>query len=380
MPESYDVIIVGLGAMGSATAYHLARRGQRVLGLERFSAGHTRGSSHGESRIIREIYFEHPLYVPIVQRAYELWQELEQESGTRLLTITGGLMIGPERGTLVSGVRRSAAEHRIAHEVLSAPEINARFSGFDVSDENVAILDPRGGYLDADACVRTHLALAERSGARLHFDEPVVSWTSDGKSVRIVTSRGRYEARQLVVSAGPWASTLFPDLELPLAVERQVLAWFEPSTHAEWYDPSRFPIYLWEYAVGRLAYGFPRLAKGVKAAVFHEGDIVSDSDAIARSVDPAEIQRVRDALRPFLPGVASGALRDATVCPFTNTPDTHFLIDVHPSFSNVLISSPCSGHGFKFASAVGELQADLLVDGHARIDLSPFRLGRFQIR
>jgi sarcosine oxidase len=198
--------------------------------------------------------------------------------------------------------------------------------------------------------------------------------------VTVETDRGRYSAHQLVVSAGPWVSALVPDLDLPLSVERQVLVWLEPTTHAEWYAPTRFPIYLWEYGAGQLAYGFPRLAPGVKAAVFHAGEIVRDPDAMPREVAPEEIQRVRDALRHILPDVADGALRDAKVCPFTDTPDTHFLIDFHPSFANVLVSSPCSGHGFKFASAIGELQADLLVDGRCRFDVSPFRLARFPAR
>jgi sarcosine oxidase len=380
MTDSFDVIVVGLGAMGGATAFHLARRGQRVLGLERFGSGHARGSSHGESRIIREIYFEHPLYVPIVRRAYELWHELERESGERLLTITGGLMIGPEDGTLVTGVLESAAAHDIPHEVLSTAELRARYPGLDPSEAVVGVVDARAGYLDADACVRAHLALAARSGATLHFDERVMSWESDGQRVHVATDRGRYSARQLVISAGPWVNALLPDLDLPLSVERQVLVWLEPTAHAEWYAPRRFPIYLWEYGVGQLAYGFPRLAQGVKAAVFHAGEIVRDPDAMSRTVAPAEIQRVRDALRHLLPDVANGALRDAKVCPFTNTPDTHFLIDVHPSFANVLVSSPCSGHGFKFASAIGELQAELLVEGRGRFDVSPFRLARFPTR
>jgi sarcosine oxidase len=366
--------------MGGATAFHLARRGQRVLGLERFEPGHAHGSSHGESRIIREIYFEHPLYVPIVRRAYELWHELERESGQRLLTITGGLMIGPEDGRLVTGVLESAVTHDIPHDVLSGTELKARFPGFDASASAVAVVDERAGYLDADACVRAHLALAAQFGAELHFDERVIAWESDGQTVNVETDRGRYSARQLVISAGPWANALLPDLDLPLSVERQVLVWFEPTTHAERYDPTRFPIYLWEYGAGQLAYGFPRLAQGVKAAVFHAGEIVRDADAIPRSVMPDEIQRVRDALRHLLPDVADGALRDAKVCPFTDTPDTHFLIDFHPSFANVLVSSPCSGHGFKFASAIGELQADLLVDGRSRFDVSPFRLARFATR
>ena len=377
MTDSFDVIIVGLGAMGSATAWHLARRGRRVLGLEQFPAGHALGSSHGESRIIREIYFEHPNYVPLVRRAYELWRDLERESGARLLTITGGLMIGRTDGKLVSGVLRSAEAHDIPHEVLAAEEVNERFSGFELRGDDVAVLDRRAGILDADACVRAQLDVASRLGAALHFEEQVTAWASDGDHVRVETTRGRYVARQLVLSAGPWMSKLLPALSSALVVERQVLAWFEPATHSGQYESSRLPIYLWEYGGGHMGYGFPRLASGVKAAVFHDGDVVRDPDAIQRSVEPHEIERIRDALTHILPGVASGALRDAKVCPFTNTPDTHFLIDFHPSFPNVLMSSPCSGHGFKFASAVGEVQADLLTGGQSRFDISLFQFDRF---
>ena len=224
--------------------------------------------------------------------------------------------------------------------------------------------------------MRAQLDVARRLGAELHFDERVISWKSDGDRVRVETTRDKYTAQQLVVSAGPWTTTLFPELEL-----RQVLVWLEPSAHADWYDPARCPIYLWEYARGHLGYGFPRLASGVKAAVFHDGDVVRDPDAISRAVDPDEIQRVRDAVRHILPGVASGSVRtvfstsskNVTVHQYARYTFSH---RIHPSFPNVLISSPCSGHGFKFASAIGELQADLLIDGRTRFDVTPFRLAR----
>jgi sarcosine oxidase len=377
MADSYDVIVVGLGAVGSATAWQLAARGRRVLGLEQFSAAHTRGSSYGESRIIREIYFEHPNYVPLVRRAYELWGVLQRESGTPLLTMTGGLMIGRREGRLVSGVLRSADAHDIPHEVLYPSEVAERFPGFELRGDDVAVVDSRAGVLNADECVRAQLELAARSGAELHFDEPVMRWNSDGDRVRVETRNGTYAARHLVLSAGPWMRELVPPLATTLTVERQVLAWFEPSRSPERYDPARFPIYLWEYDGGHMGYGFPRLAQGVKAAVFHDGDVVLDPDTIDRAVKPHEIERVRDALRHILPAIASGTLRDTRVCPFTNTPDTHFLIDFHPSFPNVLISSPCSGHGFKFASAIGELQADLVMDGQSRFDISLFQFDRF---
>jgi sarcosine oxidase len=383
----YDVIVIGLGAMGGATAQHLARRGQRVLGIEQYSRGHARGSSHGESRIIREIYFEHPLYVPIVQRAYELWRDLERETGERLLTITGGLMIGREDGPLVSGTLRSAAAHDIPHERFAPKEVAARFPGFSLQDDDIAVVDARAGILDADACVRAQHRVAETHGAELHFDERVMTWESDGDTMLVETTRGHYSARKLLLAAGPWMRDLVRcddgaegdrGIVLPLVVERQVLVWLEPSAHREWYSPMRCPIYLWDYSGGHLGYGFPDLGNGVKVGVFHDGDVVRDPHAEPRAVEAHEIERVRDALTRILPDVASGRLRDARTCPFTNTPDTHFIIDFHPSYPNVLVSSPCSGHGFKFASAIGELQADLLTKGTTIFDLSLFRLSRFQ--
>ena len=376
MRESYDVIVAGLGAMGSATAYHLAKKNKRVLGLDRFAPGHTFGSSHGRSRIIRESYFEDPLFVPFVQRSYDLWEELERESGRALLRVTGGLMIGSRDGTLVSGAFESAVSHRIPHEVLSAREIHARFPAFHVADDHVAVWDARAGYLDADSCNSVHRALAEQSGAQFRFDEQVLSWAPDGAGVRVTTSRTSYLASQLVLNLGPWMTTALTALELPLTVERQVLAWFVPQD-SRLYEPERCPVFLWEYNGGQLAYGFPLLDGAVKAAVFHSGDRVENPDIVRRDITSAEIDAVREALHHVLPDAAQGALHHSQTCLFTNTPDARFVIDWHPGHPNVLISSPCSGHGFKFASAIGELQANLLVGREPGFDLGPFALARF---
>ena len=377
MAESYDVIVAGLGAMGSATAYHLARRGRRVLGLDRYHPGHAFGSSHGESRIIREVYFEHPLFVPIVRRAYELWEDLERETGGELMRITGGLTIGSPEGTMVSGARRSAGVHGIAQDVLTATDLAARFPAFRLREGDTALWDARAGYLRPEACIDAHLSRAAAAGATLRFGEAVTAWQPDGSGVRVVTPGGTYRAGQLVIASGAWARTLLPDLAVPLAVERQVLVWFTPGTHPEWYDPGRCPIYLWEFAPGRLAYGFPELGLGVKAAIYHEGETVDDPDHVRRSVSREEVEGVRGALRAVLPSLAGEPVRASATCLFTNTPDEYFLVDFHPNHSQVLISSPCSGHGFKFASAIGELQADLLLEGQSRFDISAFRYDRF---
>lgn len=375
--RAFDVIVVGLGAMGSATLYHLARRGLRVVGIEQYSRNHSLGSSHGDSRIIRETYFEHPLYVPLVRRAHELWRELERTSGARLMTIGGGLMIGPPDGTVVSGTLRSVHEHDLPHEVLTAAEVGRRFPEFQLEPDLVAVLDPRAGYLDPEACVNAHLDAARQAGANVVFDERGIAWHADDDGVEVRTPSATYTADSLVLAAGAWTARMAPDAKLPLEIERQSVFWLEPKNDVA-YDSERFPIYAYEYKQGRICYGFPRLPRGVKASVMHSGEIVATPEGVRRSVADEEVEALRAALRPVLPRLASAPVRESGTCIFTNTPDHDFIIDWHPSHRNVLISSPCSGHGFKFASAIGELQAELVATGHTKFDLSPFRLDRFR--
>lgn len=372
MSESYDVIVVGLGAMGSAAAFQLAWRGQRVLGLDRFTPPHEFGSSHGETRIIREAYFEHPLYVPLVQRAYELWAELEKLSGRSLFKQTGGLMIGPENGAIVSGALRSAREHRLAHELLSAAEVRRRFPALQPTDEQVAVWEPRAGALFPEACIEAHLAQARAHGAELRFGETVLRWEPTADGVRVITTRGEYVAKRLVLTAGAWVSSLLGEFKFPFRVERQVLFWFEqPKTSGD-FAPGNCPIYICEHELGRYFYGFPDFGTGVKVAGHHEGD-AADPDALRREVGTGETESMRRLVAKFLPG-ANGPLRATAVCMYTNTPDEHFLIDWHPQCDRVLIASPCSGHGFKFSAAIGEVISDLVLSGRSRFDLSLFRL------
>ena len=342
----YNAIVVGLGAMGSATLYHLARRGWRALGLEQFGPGHTKGSSHGDSRIIRETYFEHPLYVPLVQRAHELWRELEERSGTSLMTITGGMMIGPPDGSVVTGTLRSAREHNLPHAILTPVEVRERFPAFRLDDGLVAVFDPRAGFLDPEACNRAHVEMARVAGAQARFNEPVVDWIPDGSGVRVTTAAATYSADRLVLTGGAWNSQLLPDVMLPLTIERQAVFWLEPENDTSLYEAARFPIYAYEYRAGSICYGFPRLPRGVKASVMHDGAIVLNPDDVNRTVGDSEIDPVRAALRPILPALAEAPVRESDVCLFTNTPDHDFVIDFHPFCPQVLISSACSGHGF----------------------------------
>jgi sarcosine oxidase len=363
--------------MGSSTLYHLARRGVRVLGLEKFEARHDRGSSHGDSRIIRETYFEHPLYVPLVQRAHQLWRDLEMASGRSLMTINGGLMIGPPDGSVVTGTLRSVQEYGLPHEVLSPHEVVERYPPFEITSDEVAVLDPRAGYLDPEGCIQAHLDLAKVAGAAMRFAEPLVSWSASERAVEVVTAAGKYEAKKLIFAVGSWTSSLVPDLRVPLEVERQTVFWFEPPAPRADYESRRFPIYAYEFKTGVICYGFPELAKGVKASVMHDGETASAPEGVDRVVTESDAAPLRAALSRVLPALARSTIRDSTTCIFTNTPDHDFVIDFHPAHPNVLISSPCSGHGFKFASAIGEAQADLLTEGKARFDLTPFRIARF---
>ncbi len=370
MSSRFDVIIVGLGAMGSAVACHLARRGKRILGLDRFAPPHAFGSSHGQTRIIREAYFEHPLYVPLVQRAYELWAELEKGAGRSLLRETGGLMIGKPDSAVVVGATRSAHEHSLQHEVFSAAEVRSRFPALQPTDEMLAVWEPRAGILFPEICIEAHLTMARKHGADLRADEAAVGWEGDSDGVRVVTSKGVYQANQLVLTAGGWIQSLLRDLELPLSVERQVQYWFEPKLAAP-FQPERCPIHVWEHEPGRFFYGFPDLGDGVKVARHHEGEMVNP-DSFNREARLEEVEAMRAIVRRFLP-YADGPLRSAVVCMYTNTPDSHFFLDRHPAHPRVLIASPCSGHGFKFSSVIGEVIADLVTAGQTQFDLSLFR-------
>ena len=375
MSRGYDVIVAGLGAMGGGACDHLAGRGLSVLGLDRLAPPHALGSSHGESRIIREAYFEDPRYVPLVQRAYECWSALERDTGRALLRVTGGLMIGPQDGTLVRGAIRSAETHGLSFERLDAAAMRARFPQFAVRDSEVAVREPRAGVLDPEACVSAQLERAVQRGAELERDRPVTSWRATHSGIEVETPRGRERAAQLVLAAGAWLPALLGADVLPLTVERMVLYWFGAARDPESFAPERFPIWIWEHETDRYCYGFPALERGIKVARHHEGELCAPETA-RREVSDAEIAGMRAWVEQHLPD-AAGALRGTATCLYTNTPDYDFVLDRHPAHANVLIVSACSGHGFKFANAIGEVIADLLMDGRSRFDLAPFRLARF---
>ncbi len=387
MTTTYDVIVIGLGGMGSATAYQLAGRGRRVLGLERLAPAHSQGSSHGKSRIIRQAYFEHPAYVPLLLRAYELWEQIERETGITLLTITGGLMIGRPDSAVVVGSIRSAREHGLFHEVLDAAELRRRFPPLTPPDGVVALREARAGFVHPEASVSAHLKRAVELGAVLRFEEPVLSWEAapSGDRVVVTTERGRYEAERLVIAPGAWALELLADLGLPLEVERQVMCWFEPVGGVEPFRPDRFPIYIWEADDEMVIYGFPAQPGppgGVKVALHYapvgqEQPEACTPQTIDRQIHQEEVARLRGYLADRIPALGAGALVDAVTCMYTMTPDHHFIIGAHPAHRQVVIASPCSGHGYKFASVVGEILADLATDGVTRHPIGLFDPCRF---
>ena len=371
---TYDVIVVGLGGMGSAAAYHLAARGMRVLGLERFGPVHDQGSSHGGSRIIRQSYFEDPAYVPLLLRSYELWAQLKRDSRRDIITLTGGLYLGRPDSRTVAGSLRSARHWKLPHEVLEAPAIRDRFPTFAPRDDEVALFEDQAGFVRPEATVAAHLQLAHRHGAELRYHTPVLRWSAtSGGGVEVQTADAAHTADRLVICPGAWAPTLLADLRIPLTVERQIMYWFQPEGGIGPFRPERHPIYIREDSAGTQVYGFPAIDGpdgGAKIAFFRGGRVCTP-ESIDREVHPEEVQDMRIHLRTVLPSLP-GRLIQAVTCMYTNTPDQHFVIGTHPEHAQVSIAAGFSGHGFKFVPVVGEVLADLATTGSTRQPIGLF--------
>ncbi len=373
----FDVVVCGLGAMGSAALHHVARRGKRVLGVERYAPGHDRGSSHGATRIIRLGYFEHPSYVPLLRHAYKLWRELEAATARALLHVTGIVEIGPPNSALIEGTLACARVHGLRHEVLAAPELMRRFPAFRVPADYIAVVQPDGGILEAEACIAAQLALASEAGAEIHSGESVRAVESCADHVRVVTDRGSIDAGAAIIAAGPWVRSLLPGLAAPLRVTREVMGWFEP-TDARLFSPDHVPVFIVESRHG-MHYGIPprgNIQAGIKVAKHHHRGETVDPDGYDRTVSAEDEALIRAALADHLPA-ANGRLLAAKTCLYTMTPDGHFLIDRLPGAPNIIVASPCSGHGFKFAPVIGEILADLAIKGATAHDIARFSLGRF---
>ncbi len=357
----YDVIVIGLGGMGSAAACHLAARGQHVLGLDSFEPAHDRGSSHGGSRVIRQSYFEDPAYVPLLLRSYELWQRLAADSGREVFRLTGGLYLGPPESVTVAGSLRAGVEWSLPHEVLDAAEIRRRFPNLTPNPGDIGIYEANGGFARPESTVRAHIELALRAGATLAFGEQVRGWDEGAHGVSVTTARGVYRAEQLVICPGAWAPRLLARFAIPITVERHVLYWLDPIGGTAAFEDQ--PVFIAENEFGRQIYGFPAIDGpdgGVKVAYFRNG-VPCTPETIDRVVHPREIAEMRARVAELVPALDGPPVHTAT-CMYSNTPDHHFVIARHPDTARVTIACGFSGHGFKFVPVVGEILADLVLE------------------
>lgn len=357
----FDTIVLGLGAMGSAAALACVQRGKTVLGLEQFPLVHDQGSSHGHSRIIREVYFEHPAYVPLVQEAFERWNDLEARSGESLLTHCACANIGPPGSEIIQGVQRAAGEHRLSIETWDAPAIRAKIPALKVPDDYIAVVESNAGWLRVEECVRIMQQLASTSGATLRDQERVISWKCTARHVEVRTDRNSYQAGNLIITAGPWAGQLLTELGLPLRVMRQQQLWFTPPMDvAMQYAAPQLPIFIIDTPTGHF-YGIPSQAgPGVKIAQHYGAPELLTPDSIHRSFCDQDLVPVRQFLNSYFPTLGHATLSSSAVCIYTLSPDHHFIIDRHPHHERVAFATGFSGHGFKFAPVIGEMLADLL--------------------
>jgi sarcosine oxidase len=369
------IVVIGLGATGSAALCQLARRGVDAIGIEQFAIGHDRGSSHGPTRIIRLAHFENASYGPLMRRAYALWRELESFSTQKLLHLTGIAEIGSADGELVKGTTAAARNDGLLHEVLDAKALMRRYPSYRLPDDFVAVLQPDGGFIDAESAIAIHIRIAQAAGARVRTAEKVLAIAPTTHGVRIKTDRAVIEADGAIVAAGPWLKSLLPDLALPLHVTRQVVGWFEPDDAAP-FAADRFPVFILESEYGN-HYGFPAYGRmGVKIAKHHHLDEAVEPDNYQRSVTAKDEAAIRAPLAEFLPS-ANGRLLDAETCLYTMTADGTFIVDRMPGFPHVVVASPCCGHGFKFSPVIAEIVADLVIRETTLHDISQFRLQRF---
>lgn len=376
MDEHWDCIVIGLGGMGSTACVELARRGLRVLGLEQHQQAHDRGSSHGESRIIRQCYFEHADYVPLLLKAYEQWNRLEAEWGRQLYFPVGLLIAGLPDGEAVSGARLAATQYGLSLEDVSHDEIARRSPIFRLPESHCAVFEPKAGYLLVEECVRAQWSVARAGGAVLRENEPVRSWAVRGAQVVVETDREEYVADRLVITAGAWAGELLRDLALPLKVVRKVAGWFPAP--ADLAGPaSGMPAFYVEHLNGTF-YGFPSLdGRTIKAAEHGGAERRTDPDAVDRRVVPEDLVKVQAFLASALPDVDPRPAH-TSVCMYTLSPDHHFVIDRHPEHPQVVFAAGFSGHGFKFCPAVGQALADLAVAGRTELPIGFLGLQRFR--
>lgn len=378
MSTHYDVIVIGVGGMGSATVYQLAKRGVKVLGLERFDIPHTMGSSHGVTRIIRMAYAEHPAYIPLLRRAYELWRETETAFGEQLLYVTGGLDISADdhEGAHFRRAKFSCDEYDLPYEVLDADALMSRFPAVSVPEGYKAVHQPDAGFVLSERAIVAHVTLAQKHGGTVQAREAVQKWWADGDGVRVQTDKATYSADKLVISAGAWANQLVMGVDPNLLVpERQVLAWLQPQK-PDLFEMGALPVWILDVPEG-VFYGFPLFSvPGFKFGRMHHREEKINPDTMKREADAEDEALLRGFAEKYFPQ-GSGATMALKTCIFTNTPDKHFIVDVHPQYPQVVFGAGYSGHGYKFASVMGEVLADLALTGETRFEMDWLKLGRF---
>ena len=377
----FDVIVLGVGSLGSAACYHLAKRGAKVVGVEQFDVPHRFGSHHGKSRMIRKAYYEHPDYVPLLNRAYELWDELQKKSPEPILNRTGALYLCESEDSVVTGSLRSAKQHDLPHRHLTGAEIKSEFAQFQVDDSFEGFFEPDGGYLRPEDAIVAHAWQASGLGAMILTNTPVLNWSADDNGVEVRTAEGLLYANELIISAGAWATKILNYLEVELTVTRQVQAWFEPKNDPDRFSADQFPCWFIETNAPYGHYGFPILPgqKGLKIAEHRPGQTIPIEDIGKEVMDPTEqeLETLRSILEQYIPGAAGRLLKSCT-CLYTNTPDQHFIIDKLPDNPRVNVAAGFSGHGYKFSSVVGEALADLALEGSTQHPIGFLGLSRFQ--
>ena len=375
MAQEFDCIVIGVGAMGSSTLYNLAKRGRRVLGLEQFDIPHAEGSSHGVNRIIRLAYYEHPSYVPLLRRAYELWSEIESIAGEQLIYKTGSIDTAPAGHEVFEGSLESCLLHDIPHRVLNHAQINEQFPGYQLPLGHMGILQQDGGFVLSERSIVAYANAAMSEGAEIHAREVVSGWEPDRRGVRVFTDRGEYTAERLVITAGAWTSGLMPILEGLAVPERQVLAWLQPID-GSLYTPEVFPVFNAYFDEGRY-YGFPVFGiPGFKVGRYHHLEETIDLDSTIKTVNGEDEALLRSAVERYFPK-ANGTTMTLKTCMFTNTPDEHFIVDSLPGNTQVVVAAGFSGHGFKFASVIGEILSDLAINGETEHDIDLLKIDRF---
>jgi sarcosine oxidase len=375
--KPYDLVVIGVGGIGSAVVAHAARRNLRVLGIDQFSMPNRRGSSHGVTRILRVGLHEGPTYVPLVLRALELWRDLGKEIGTPIFHNNGSFDIAPPESPIFRGSKAACEKHNLRHEILDAKETHRRFPGVTPDPGMMAVYQPESGFVLSELAIEAHLNVALAAGAELHGHETVVSWTKKGDTYTITTDRGSYESAAIVVSTGAWAGRMLAPFKIPIKTERQVVGWFQPTEDPELFTPARMPSWIIDSAALGHFYGLPiHGIPGFKLSRFFYGDIIDPKDRVPEATrEEEEIMRVF--LRRYFPK-ADGPVMTLGATFFENTPDRDFVIDRLPGHDSLWLAVGFSGHGYKYCSAIGEVMVDLVTTGTAKFDLSPFRVSRFQ--